>query len=121
MKKMTCVLALLVGIVSIVSADYHSKQYGILINLEVTSVHDDETTIRITDKTIEIMGNSVSDGRIVLNIIQRTEANGQIGFIVERNGVGYSIILPEPKRAPPAGSFKAIPAGALMFWYFNEA
>ena len=93
MKKMTCVLALLVGIVSIVSADYHSKQYGILINLEVTSVHDDETTIRITDKTIEIMGNSVSDGRIVLNIIQRTEANGQIGFIVERNGVGYSIIF----------------------------
>jgi len=31
------------------------------------------------------------------------------------------IYLPEPKRAPPAGSLKAIPAGALMFWYFNEA
>lgn len=93
MKKMMCVLVLLVGIVSIVSADYHSKEYGIVINMEVTSVHDDETTIKITDKTIEIMGNSVADGRIVLNIIQRIETNGQVGFIVERNGVGYSVIL----------------------------
>lgn len=95
MRRIICALALLIWITNTAAAQYHSKKFAIVINLEVTSIHDGETTITISDKTIEIIGNTIDKGRVVLNIKERKEKNGKQVILAELNGnISYIIYVP---------------------------
>lgn len=62
--------------------------------MELGGYHDESTTIRVcfADSSIEIIGNTVVKGRILLKIVEYEKANDKYAIIAEWNDRTFTII-----------------------------